>query len=314
MKVTKKDIEVALSLYNIGKLKSFKIPNQGLLNRIVFIETTKGKFVLKIALVNVSSISYVLGLLCYIKMRTAPRPIFTIKKELYIPYGNYRAFIYRMIEGDVPKYVSKKMLRELGTFLSIYHLRSSNFKFLSNREEILGLSCTSVNTAIKHAGILNAKKYRETVSYINDVIWKYSLPDKLPRGPIHVDVKPDNSLFCGEKLKGVIDFDNSYNGPLILDLGVMMSWYGVSKGEVDMNKIRELYRSYSKKRKLTNLEKNCVFDAFHFAILRNSLRGLEFLAKKKLSKKWVNDYIDYYLKAERQFVMDRASFLNFLSK
>lgn len=312
MKVTKKDIESALSNYNVGSLRSYSLPRQGLLNRIVFLKTTKGQYVLKIALVNISTLNFVLGLLDHIQMRTTPGPVRTRHKKLDIPYNGFRAYIYPFIPGKIPKRISGRMLNEVGKFLSEYHNRVSDFKTRSRREEILSISRNSIKNTISHARKASAKKDREAVCYIEKEIEKYFLPAELPEGPIHVDVKPDNSLFIGEKLKGVVDFDNAYFGPFILDLGVTMSWYGVTRGKIDMDKIKELYCAYSKGRKLNSLEMKFIFDALHFAILRNSLRALELLAQNRLPKKWVHDYLNCYLSAEKSFNMDRDSFLDFL--
>jgi homoserine kinase type II len=314
MKVVKKDIKSALSHYDIGNLINYTVPNQGLLNRIIFLKTTKGRYVLKIALVNIEKLSYVLELLDHINMITAPKPLRAQKKRLAIPFKGYKSYIYSFIPGKIPKRITSRMLREIGSFLAEYHNRSKNFKICSRREEILSLSHSAIKKAIFQAKKICNKKGKEAASYIEREIWKYPLSASLPEGPIHVDVKPDNSLFEGEKLRGVVDFDNAYCGPLILDIGVMMSWYGIINGKFDMVRIRELYRAYIKVRKLTKIELEFLFNAFHFALLRNSLRALELLAQKKLPQKWVFDYIDNYLKAEKFFPISKSLFSNFLTK
>lgn len=314
MKITKKEIESALSNYRLGRLESFSIPNQGLLNKVVFLKTTRGRYVLKIALVNEDTLDYVLGLLDRIRMKTAPRLVSTLDGKLYFLYFGHKAFVYQYIPGNIPKHLSIRMTSEIGRFLAEYHKRSYCFPKNSKREEILGLSQSSIKEAIAQARRWQGKKGREALRHIEKSIGKYRLPDNLPSGPIHVDVKPDNSLFIGDKLQGVVDFDNAYQGPLILDLAVAMSWHGIVKGRVNLAKVKSLYSAYSKKRKLSSGERKSLFDAFHFAILRNALRALAFLAQGRLPQKWVYSYLDHYLEAERNFVSTREEFIKYLEK
>jgi homoserine kinase type II len=46
---------------------------------------------------------------------------------------------------------------------------------------------------------------------------------KLPAGPIHADLFPDNALFVDDELQGVIDFYHSCDAPFIFDLAVMLN-------------------------------------------------------------------------------------------
>jgi len=314
MIVTKKEIESALNNYRLGRLESYCVPKQGLLNKVVFLKTTKGRYVLKVALVNEGTLGYVLGLLDHIKMKTAPRPFLTRDKKLYSVCYGHKAFVYPFISGNIPKRLSSRMIGEIGRFLAEYHKRSRGFKAHFKREEILSLSSALINMAIKRAKRVRGAEEREAVRYIEKEIKKYKLSKDLPSGPIHVDIKPDNSLFVGNRLQGVVDFDNAYQGPLILDLGVTMSWYGIADGRVNPTKVKKLYKAYSKARKLNDIEKKNLFNAFHFAILRNSLRALEFLAQGRLPQRWVHGYLVNYLAAERNFKMSRQEFLNYLTK
>ena len=81
-------------------------------------------------------------------------------------------------------------------------------------------------------------------------------PRNLPKGHIHVDVKPDNELFIGNKLTGIIDFGIAYPGPLLLDIARTMIINCSRHGELNTKLCDNFLRGYSKYRKLTALEKN----------------------------------------------------------
>lgn len=309
IRIRRKDLERALSHYRVGLLKSYCIPPQGLLNRIVFITTTKGEYVFKIALANSSTLHYELKLLDHVRLRTALRVLPTREKRLFVLYGAHKAFLSPRISGRHPKQISKKMLEDVGRFLGEFHKRGKNFHVEAERSQILGTSRTSINKALHYARGAHTKPAKEAARYLAAEIWKYPLPAKLPRGPIHVDVKPENSLFRREKLMGIVDFDNAYNGPLVLDLGVAMSWYGTTRGKFDVKKLRTLYHAYNSKRKLSAVERGYLYNALHFAILRNSLRAVDFLARKKLSERWVHRFLKFYLGAERAFQLSRVEFM-----
>lgn len=307
--VRRKELEQILSYYRVGTLKGYQIPRQGLLNRIVFIKTTRGKYVLKIALANSPTLHYELGLLNHIRMRTALRVLLTREKHLFAPYGTYKAFLSPHISGKHPKKISAKMLREVGKFLGEFHNRAKDFHATAGRSQILSISQTSIKKVLGRALRVHTQRAREAAHYISKAIWKYPLSKKLPQGPIHVDVKPENSLFLGEKLMGVVDFDNAYRGPLVLDLGVAMAWYGISHGKFDMERLRILYRAYNARRKLSRIEKEYLYNVFHFAILRNALRAVEFLSRRKLPTRWVHQFLDTYLGAERNFLLSKDEFM-----
>ncbi len=312
MKITRRDIQSILNNYPLGQLKNYSLPKQGLLNKVVLIKTTKGTYILKATAINTDTLDEVLSLLHSIKMKQTPTLVATNQKKLSLEYKNYRVFIYALIPGRVPKKVMAGMPAEIGKFLGRYHLRIKNFRVSTKREKILDKSPVSIKRAIILAQLVKTNKGKSALAHIKKTINRYKLISSLPVGPIHVDIKPDNSLFIGRKLRGVIDFDNVYQGPLILDLAVAMSWYGVSMAQINMSHIKELYGAYVKKRSLNNLEKRFLWNAFHFAILRNALRALEFLAQGRLPQKWVHDYLDCYLAAEQKFSLNEKEFIKYL--
>src|SRR5690606_24837935 len=67
----------------------------------------------------------------------------------------------------------------------------------------------------------------------------------LPHGVIHADLFPDNVLFIGEKLSGLIDFYFACNDYFAYDLAVLLnSWCFEADGAFNVTKSRALIGGY----------------------------------------------------------------------
>ena len=74
--------------------------------------------------------------------------------------------------------------------------------------------------------------------------WK-DWPTGLPSGVIHADLFPDNVLFMGDKVSGLIDFYFACNDMLAYDLAVMLnSWCFESDGAYNITKGKALIAGY----------------------------------------------------------------------
>ena len=118
---------------------------------------------------------------------------------------------------------------------------------------------------IKHEILASDIPYKEKIDDIAKELEAVSLNSHLPSGPIHVDVKPDNVLFEGDILSGVLDFDNAYIGPFILDVAKSMIWFGLEGKKFGFEKSVAICKGYEKIRPLTELEKKELVNVIRFA-------------------------------------------------
>ena len=80
-------------------------------------------------------------------------------------------------------------------------------------------------------------------------------PQDLPQGVIHADLFPNNVLFMGDHLTGVIDFYFACDDILAYDIGICLnSWCFEADGSFNMTKSRSLIRSYQTIRPLSEAE------------------------------------------------------------
>jgi len=280
----KKDIKKFFANYNVGEILSYQRIKKGFANVVVGVKTTKGKYILKIAVRNnPDRVKYEVDLLDFIKGLPTPRPIKTKGGKLLINYNpQNRAFIYPYLSGHQLKRFNKSMLKQVGGFLAKMHLQTKNFKSSVKRLEFYNIDKKHFREMIKVSRRLKDKEMQKWVSYLENNLLQYLLPKSLSQGAMHIDFKPENALFTGGKLTGVIDFDNSYNGPLVLDLANTMMWFCSKDGKFDLDNAFVIYQGYKQIRKPTKQEKECLFEALHFAFFSHMMVDFYYLALDKL--------------------------------
>ena len=84
-------------------------------------------------------------------------------------------------------------------------------------------------------------------------------PSDLPRGVIHADLFPNNVLFIGDSLTGVIDFYFACDDILAYDLGICMnSWCFEPDGSFNLTKSRAMLKAYQSVRPLSEVETEAI--------------------------------------------------------
>ncbi|PIR82998.1 hypothetical protein COU19_02955 [Candidatus Kaiserbacteria bacterium CG10_big_fil_rev_8_21_14_0_10_56_12] len=127
---------------------------------------------------------------------------------------------------------------------------------------------------------------------------------------MHIDLKPENTLFVRGRLSGVVDFDNPYTGPLILDLANTLMWFCSSKGVFDVARARTICRAFVSKRIPTPAEKAALFDAYHYAVLSHVLMDIYLEYSKdypsiRIPESYMLWGVDNLLSAEQRFPLTR---------
>lgn len=81
-------------------------------------------------------------------------------------------------------------------------------------------------------------------------------PTDLPQGVIHADLFPDNVLFLGDRISGLIDFYFACNDALAYDLAICLNaWCFEPDRSFNVTKARALLSAYERERKLTPAER-----------------------------------------------------------
>lgn len=310
--LNKKDLTRFLINYNIGQLISYKHIKKGFGNVVVDTRTTEGRYIIKIALRNNPvRVKYEVDLLNHIKNLPTPRPVPT-KQGKYLLYYNKtnRAFIYEYLPGREIKNLTRKEITQVGSFLGNLHKQTHNFKSNVKRLEYYNINQKSFRQMIRVSKGTKDKLIRKWVYYMEENLLDYILPQSLPQGAMHIDLKPENLLFQKRKLTGVIDFDNAYNGPLLLDLANTMMWFCSKNGKFNLQEAQTIYKSYVKVRKLNKQEKRYLFNALHYAFLSHMLIDIYLYVSKtdRLPLSYIKFGIANLLETEKNLSITHKQF------
>lgn len=270
----KEEMQKITDNWEIGKIISFKQAAKGVVNINWIIKTSVGKYVLrKVAWHRkLSELKFELTYLNYLKKHRFPYqipfPLKTKDKKSLLKLGKSYFWIYKYIEGSHVKRFGSTQLKEVAKMMAGYHKIIENSK-LDNKKGIgEAFNRNNVLKELKEFRLKTLKKPKkskeESVFLRESAILipifsglnaeEYS---KLPRYPLHSDINPENVLWKGKKLAGVIDFETTgvINQTIIKDISVMLQ-YSCRKSiyKLDLNLAKFFLKEYKKYHPLSDKE------------------------------------------------------------
>jgi homoserine kinase type II len=279
------DIKRIVARYPIGRLIVFFRLKKGFANYVYAIRTTTGRYVLKVIIRNnyQNRVQYEVDLLNRMKGLPTPQLLKTQEGQ-YLPLinGENRVLLYKWLPGKQAKKITSAMLGQVGKFLGRMHRQTKGFRSSASRIELYNINHTKARSIIMYSQKVREKDLKVWLPAMYEGVERYRLPASLPSGAMHIDLKPENTLFEGKKLTGVVDFDNSYNGPLVLDLANTIMWYCSKEGEFNMQAAKIIFKSYDKVRRLSGQERRRFVQALRYAQASHVFVNMYWLALKKL--------------------------------
>jgi len=257
--------------YNFGRLGGASGIPEGSVNSNYLIETTKGKFLLRIDEVkSESEVRREIDLLAFLRKHgfPCPSPMQDRMGRCYREYEGKCVSLYKYNEGRVPIAVRLKpsQLETIGRTLGELHVIGKGYKKgIDNRfsfERIADLYLTVRNRLPNYF-----RKITRTLEDEIDYLTRY-LEGKLPKGVIHGDLFADNLLFRGEKLTAVLDFEAACRGKFIFDIATAVNALCFVDGGYSLDRFRYLLHGYESVRTLSLAE----WDAFPNELRYSSLR------------------------------------------
>ena len=253
------EITKSLINYNLGKLKSCKLLTHGFANENYRIETEKGIFLYRIC--KQQSLTKAQNEINFLKILKkdkfpAAYPITRNDANYVSQINKYPVIIYDFIEGEIPK-LNEKTAMEIGNAVAMLNLLDGHESFQNghviNIKNAIELTTQFANAKYQYADIYN--DFSEAINNLKD-----KLGENLPKGFIHGDVFPDNTIFNGNKLLAIIDFEMFCVDNLLFDVGMTINGFCFVDNRLDLKLLRLFLKAYESVRPLSKNEKKYLPD------------------------------------------------------
>ncbi len=257
-RVDEDQLKDLLSGYGIGELTSFSGITQGVENSNYRLSTTGGEFILTLyeKRVDRADLPFFIGLMGHMANAgiNCPKPVEDTSGQILQDVSDRAAAIVTFLDGTWSNSPTPQRCRAAGAVLARMHLAGADYM-------------TPRRNALNSAGwmpLLEASDKGQTDGLLPD-LWAQAKtrlegiladwPHDLPHGVIHADLFPDNVLFIGDRVTGVIDFYFACNDFIAYDLAIMLNaWCFEPDGSFNITKALQLVSGYQSTRPLSEAE------------------------------------------------------------
>jgi homoserine kinase type II len=317
------DIERLLRNYDLGALCSMRPASHGLVNETIFVETSRGRYVVRRNQHKIGRASILLRhrLLIWLRARgfPAPRLIATRLGETAIELDGRIFELCTFIDGDEFNPDRPAHLVGVGALLARYH------------DAVVGFPSPSPSqgpryTTLSLHGLIERVMQRDVMGDLIEVLNWYDrraadlqrlLPEHayaaLPSLLIHGDMHRDNLIFRGDAVAALIDFDQVTMDARLVDLADALvdfavgsppaDWYpwGVYAGPLDATRACALLDGYTQVIPLSSAEHEALPVLVEVVWLQGHLRRvlmtadadvdyhLELLEQGRCLSLWLNE-------------------------
>ncbi len=265
---SKEDFSKILSNYDLGRIKKFKPFKLGAVQTNLLIETEKDKFVFRYyesrpenyALFEVNVLQYLVK-----RSYSCPAPIRNIHGGFIGKYKNKPFALFEFMEGEHRKRVNPKSIAQA---IGKLHKITIGYKpeYSEARDTYDPKSCWK-NAISNSKKIKSKSETKKRLDWLKIELEKLKLPKNLPAGVCHCDTHPSNFLYKNGQVSAVLDFDDASHVYLLYDIANMIYfWAWPHKKEIIFRRAKDLLKEYEKYRKLTDIEKNHLYDLLKMVI------------------------------------------------
>jgi homoserine kinase type II len=275
--VTDADLAVFLADYDLGRVLALKGIAEGVENSNYLLHVDAGYFILTLyeKRVDERNLPFFLGLMEHLAARglTCPQPVRDRSGAAFGRLAGRPAAIVTFLEGIWRGRPDVKRCAALGEALAKLHQAGADFG--DARANALGLGAwpalfeqIRARADDPHPGV--AALIEQELVFLQK-----NWPANLPWGVIHADLFPDNVLFLGEKISGLIDFYFACADQLAYDLAICLNaWCFEPDCSLNITKAMALLNAYERIRALKPEEVEALPILVRGAALRFTLTRL----------------------------------------
>jgi homoserine kinase type II len=254
--VSFEDLERFLEQYDIGAPLSFKGIAEGIENSNFYLQTDRGAFILTLYEKRVAGddLPFFLGLMEHLAARGVhcPLPVKTRDGRSLVTLNRRNAAIVTFLTGIAVRRPDAAHCAAAATALAGLHKAGGDFAL--RRANALGPEgWRPLAEAIHGADVIEEGLAALIGNSLETLVPAW--PTGLPGGVIHADYFPDNVLFVGNLVGGVIDFYFACNDAYVYDLAIMLnSWCFELDGSFNITKGQSVINAYRQQRALSEAE------------------------------------------------------------
>ena len=276
--VTREQLELYLQQYAVGTLSDYRGIEAGVENSNFFVSTSQGEYVLTLVeSVAAEQLPFILGLIEHLARNqvACAEPIHLADGSLFGQLNDRPAVLMTRLQGSPLQEPSEQQASIIGHTLARMHtlaqaLPVEQFTHIHQWCSELG------STLLPHLSDEEQNLLQHNLLEAGQINWA-----TLPTGPVHADLFPDNALFAGDQLCGLIDFYHACSAPYLYDLCITLNaWcFNERTAEYDFNKALLILESYQRIRPLEEEEQKSFGTMLQVAALRfwlSRLRDVHF--------------------------------------
>src|ERR1700722_2899544 len=251
--VSFEDLEGLLAGYDIGAPLAFKGIAEGVENSNFYLQTDRGAFILTLyeKRVKLDDLPFFLGLMEHLAAHglSCPLPVRDKTGRQSTTLKGRAAAILSFLNGVSLRRPEAGHCQAAGGALAQLHAAGDGFALTrANALSVAGWHELAAATMLRADAIQQGLG-----ALIMDSLetLEREWPRQLPTGVIHADLFPDNVLFMGDQVSGVIDFYFACNDMLAYDLAVLLnSWCFESDGAYNITKGKAAIAGYRAGRRM----------------------------------------------------------------
>ena len=257
--VTDEELGTFLAGYDIGAPLSFKGIAEGVENTNYLLATGAGRFILTLyeKRTRLEDLPFFLGLMRHLSQKgvRCPTPVCDRKGESLQRLAGRPAALMSFLDGVSVRRPSAEHCATVGAALAGLHAASADYA--PARPNALTVSgwrplVTAVGERADEVALGLAEDVEDEIAFL-----ERNWPSDLPGGVIHADLFPNNVLFIGRDVSGIIDFYFAANDAYAYDLAICINaWcFEADHASLNITKSRALIDSYCKVRPLSDAER-----------------------------------------------------------
>ena len=177
-------------------------------------------------------------------------PIARLDGDYITQVGEENIMLYDFIQGQEPD-VNAATTGEIGEAIGMLStlqleptLQKTNAVHIRNCHQLISEFSQATN---QYPDIF--RYFEEQTAYLEPLLAR-----ALPTGIIHGDVFPNNTLFTGNKLLAIIDFEEACTDHLLMDVGMSMNGFCFVNNQLDMDLAERFLAAYTRHRPLQEEE------------------------------------------------------------